>query len=92
MNSRLLADVSLRQREWDHADGQKQKHVKGTSNKVRFNGGVLFFHFCGPRDVTSAKQSGAKWGSNPGQLYMWGTSFLAKSAKASQAIFYNLIT
>jgi hypothetical protein len=41
----LLGDVSLRQRKWDHADGQKQKHVKGTSNKMSFNGGIdLLFH------------------------------------------------
>jgi hypothetical protein len=36
----------LRQRERDHTDGQKQKHVKTTSNKMSFNSGVnLFFHF-----------------------------------------------
>jgi len=41
-----LPGVSLRQREWDGADGQKQKHVEGASNKMRFDGGIdLFFHF-----------------------------------------------
>jgi hypothetical protein len=41
----LLAGVSLRQREWDHADGYEQKRVKGTSNKMSFNGGIdLLFH------------------------------------------------
>jgi hypothetical protein len=41
-----LPGVSLRQREWDHADGQKQKHVKGTPNKMSFDGGIdLLFHF-----------------------------------------------
>jgi len=40
-----LLGVSLRQREWDHADGQQQKHVKCTSNKMSFDGGIdLFFH------------------------------------------------
>jgi hypothetical protein len=41
-----LRGVSLRQREWDRANSQKQKQVKGASNKMRLNGGVnLFFHF-----------------------------------------------
>jgi hypothetical protein len=55
----------LRQREWDHADGQKQKHVKGTSNKMSFNGGIdLLFHIGGPRDVRAARSEVG--GSNPG--------------------------
>jgi hypothetical protein len=38
--------ISLRQREWDHADGQKQNYVKGTAKKMRFGVGVfLFVHF-----------------------------------------------
>jgi len=41
----FAACVSLRQREWDHANGEKQKHVKAASNKMSFNGGInLFFH------------------------------------------------
>jgi hypothetical protein len=47
----FTACVSLRQREWNHADGQKQKYVKRASNKMSFDVGVnLFFHrggFCG---------------------------------------------
>ena len=40
------ATAGLRKREWDRADGQKQKHVKGASNKMRFDGGIdLFFQF-----------------------------------------------
>jgi hypothetical protein len=42
----LLARVSLRQRKWDHADGQKQKQDQCAPNQVRFNGVFgLFFHF-----------------------------------------------
>jgi hypothetical protein len=41
-----LGSVSLRQREWNGADRQKQKKVKRASDKMRFDGGVnLFFHF-----------------------------------------------
>jgi hypothetical protein len=41
-----LVGVSLSQREWDRAHGQKQKDVKGASNKMRFDGGIdLFFQF-----------------------------------------------
>jgi hypothetical protein len=41
-----LPGVSLRQRKWDSADGQKQKQVKRASDKMSFNGGInLFFHF-----------------------------------------------
>jgi hypothetical protein len=41
----LFGRVALRQREWDDADAQKEKHVKRASNKMSFNGGVgLFFH------------------------------------------------
>jgi len=40
-----LLGVSLRQRKWDSADGQKQKQVKRASDKMRFDGGInLFFH------------------------------------------------
>jgi hypothetical protein len=36
----------LRQREWDRAQGQKQKQVKCASDKMRFGGGInLLFHF-----------------------------------------------
>jgi hypothetical protein len=43
---RAFLGVSLSQREWDRANSQKQKQVKGASNKMRLNGGVnLFFHF-----------------------------------------------
>jgi hypothetical protein len=41
-----LLGVSLSQSEWDRANGQKQHHVKGASNKMRFDGGIdLFFQF-----------------------------------------------
>jgi hypothetical protein len=37
--------VPLRQREWDRADGHKQKQIKRASEKMRFDSGVnLFFH------------------------------------------------
>jgi hypothetical protein len=37
---------SLSQREWNRANGWKQKQVKRTSNKMRLDCGVnLFFHF-----------------------------------------------
>jgi hypothetical protein len=40
------ATARLRQREWNCADGQKQKQIKCASNNVSFNGGInLFFHF-----------------------------------------------
>ena len=46
LTSRLPGVVSLRQRKWDSADGQKQKQVKRASDKMRFDGGInLFFHF-----------------------------------------------
>ena len=42
---------SLPEREWDHANGHKQKQVKGASKKMRFDVLFnLFFHFYGPRD------------------------------------------
>ena len=42
--------VSLRQSEWNRADGHKQKQIKRASDKVRFDGGVsLFFHIGAPR-------------------------------------------
>jgi len=41
----LLGGVSLRQCEWDRADGHEQKQIKRASDKVRFDGGInLFFH------------------------------------------------
>ena len=40
-----LGNLSLRQREWNRADAQKQKEVKRTSNQVRFDAGInLLFH------------------------------------------------
>lgn len=42
----VFAGVSLRQREWDRANSEKYKQIKGASDKMRFDGGVnLFFHF-----------------------------------------------
>ena len=39
------ATVGLRQREWDRANGDEQKQVKGTPDKVRFDlGANLSFH------------------------------------------------
>jgi len=40
----LLAAVSLRQREWDRANGDKCEQDERASKNLRFNGGVLFFH------------------------------------------------
>jgi hypothetical protein len=41
-----LRGISLRQRQWNCADGHKQKQVKRASKKVRFGGGInLLFHF-----------------------------------------------
>jgi hypothetical protein len=43
----LLGSVSLRQREWDRADGEKCEQDQCAPNQVRFNGVFgLFFHFC----------------------------------------------
>ena len=44
--SRLLRSrFGSRQRQWDRADGQKQKQVKCASDKMRFDGGInLLFH------------------------------------------------
>jgi len=37
--------VSLRHREWDRTDSDKQKQIKSAPDKMRFNGGInLFFH------------------------------------------------
>jgi hypothetical protein len=42
----LLDTISLRQREWDHANGHKQKQVKAAPKKMRLDvGGTLFFYF-----------------------------------------------
>jgi hypothetical protein len=42
----LFAGVALCEREWNRADGQKQKEIKRASDKMRFDGGVnLPFHF-----------------------------------------------
>ena len=42
-----FANSSLRQREWDHANSEKQKHEERTSKKMRFDGkAILLFHFC----------------------------------------------
>jgi hypothetical protein len=41
-----FCSVPLRQREWDRADGHKQKQIKCASEKMRFDGRVnLLFHF-----------------------------------------------
>ena len=41
----LLAAVSLRQRQWNRADGYKQKEAKCTPKQIRLNVGInLFFH------------------------------------------------
>jgi len=43
----VLPACSLPQREWNHADGEKQKQETRTSNKMRSSGWVnLFSHFC----------------------------------------------
>jgi len=45
-NRTLLGGGSLPEREWDHANGHKQKQVKRASEKMRFDLGVsLFFQF-----------------------------------------------
>ena len=49
---RSFAASSLREREWDHADGEKQKHEERSSKKMRIDGRViLFLHFCLPPGV-----------------------------------------
>jgi hypothetical protein len=46
------AAAGLRQREWDRANRQQQKQVKGASKNLRFDRRVnLFFHFFGPSRV-----------------------------------------
>jgi hypothetical protein len=81
----LPAGVSLRQREWDHADGQKQKHVKGTSNKMSFDGGIdLLFHsglgfFLFKSWVSCFPQKKLHFGGR--------TSFLRRNAKECQYFF-----
>jgi len=40
-----LRSISLRQREWNRADGDKQKQIKSASNKMRFDGGLICFSF-----------------------------------------------
>jgi hypothetical protein len=40
------ATAGLRQREWDHAHGDKQKQIQCASDKMRFDFGInLLFHF-----------------------------------------------
>jgi hypothetical protein len=42
---RSAATARLRQRQWNCADGEEQKQVERTSNKVGFDGGMeLLFH------------------------------------------------
>jgi hypothetical protein len=42
----LVAGSPLAEREWDHANRQQQKQVKGAPKKMRFNVGIsLFFQF-----------------------------------------------
>jgi hypothetical protein len=41
-----VADVALRQGEWDRAESDEQNQIKRASDEMRFDGGVnLFFHF-----------------------------------------------
>src|SRR5262245_34798304 len=41
-----LRSVSLRQREWDRAEGQQQKQIKCASDEMSFDSGInLLFHF-----------------------------------------------
>jgi len=43
----LPAGGSLREREWDQANGHKQKQVKGAPNNMRLDVRIsLFSHFC----------------------------------------------
>jgi hypothetical protein len=87
-----LGRISLRQCEWDRADGEKQKEVKRTSNQVRFDGGVnLFFHFCvlvsfevegsSPREI--AEQSGGG---------TCGEHAFSKKRRSESRLFYNFLT
>jgi hypothetical protein len=49
---------SLRERDWDHANGYKQNQAKGTSNKMRSDHGVnTLFHF----DRAPAKHTDFYW-------------------------------
>jgi hypothetical protein len=46
--------VALRQREWNCADSNKQKEIKRTSDKMRFDGGInLLFHGHLPQSCAS---------------------------------------
>ena len=65
------ATAGLRKREWDRAGGQKQKQVKGASNKVPFDGGIdLFFQFLVALMIfeIEGSNSGSDWGAVLGGL------------------------
>src|SRR4029453_19425576 len=76
-----LRSVPLRQREWDHADGHKQKQIKCASEKMRFDGRVnLLFHFTVVL-VRILIYSSAK------TIFGSGVPFLVRPAKKCQHFF-----
>src|SRR6266550_3921067 len=76
-----LRSVSLRQREWDRADGHKQKQIKRASEKMRFDGRVnLLFHFSVVL-VRILIYSSAK------TIFASGAPFLVRPAKKCQDFF-----
>jgi hypothetical protein len=60
------ATAGLRQREWDRANRQQQKQVKGASKNLRFDRRVnLFFHFFGPRELFRLNQFSGRFFLSP---------------------------
>src|SRR5207249_7771511 len=74
--------VSLRQREWNRADSEKQKQVKRASDKMCFDGGVnLLFHRVVLVRILIFPVA---------KLYFWsGKPFLVRDAKKCQYFFLN---
>jgi hypothetical protein len=69
-----FVNSSLRQREWDHANSEKQKDEDRTSKKMRFDGkAILLFSFL----------------FHPPEAAFWKCRFTQKPGK-SQDLFKNL--
>jgi len=82
---RSPATAGLRQREWDGADGYKQKQIKRASEKMRFDGRVnLFFHgsgvVCSNADLPRCKIIFLEW-----------DTFLVRAAKTCQHFSQNFL-
>jgi hypothetical protein len=72
----VFIDVSLRQREWDRADGQKQNYVKRASKKMCLGSGIfLFFHFCfaffAGFKISSDRNDFPSWNARFSQAHAW---------------------